>query len=400
MINAIEWFKEHGFTFDDKITIADVIELQQDAFKYGFQDGRNKGLEEASMEFIKDGNPELFRDRILALRATPPAGLTQKGGDASMPFPPNDGTVPLPPPTSPEQSNKPSRGKHNKSFFEAGKRLGRILTLHASHDLSLQQAALECQSTLDDLENAITLQPLPSDLAKAIEEVKEIENAVKFPALSASNAASIAFHLEVGEDNGAISREALAKFLRELSEQLQALYLAQLGFRKHFPVIESAAKQVQELQRDIAIRDSQYKEAFAAWDKERSELREQLKLARDDSEKWNPDGLHYKRMIGMQSQIEKLEQQSREQAEQLKVSGRELLAHISNEAEQAALIEKLVEVCGEIYFRSKEGHINKERCPICDWVCTSSVDYKEHHNPECKFNNTLQLAHSKGYGKK
>lgn len=31
MINAIEWFKEKGFTFDDKITIADVIALQQDA---------------------------------------------------------------------------------------------------------------------------------------------------------------------------------------------------------------------------------------------------------------------------------------------------------------------------------------------------------------------------------
>lgn len=31
MINAIQWFKDKGFTFDDKITIKDVIELQKDA---------------------------------------------------------------------------------------------------------------------------------------------------------------------------------------------------------------------------------------------------------------------------------------------------------------------------------------------------------------------------------
>ncbi len=31
MINAIEWFKEKGFTFDDKITIKDVTDLQSDA---------------------------------------------------------------------------------------------------------------------------------------------------------------------------------------------------------------------------------------------------------------------------------------------------------------------------------------------------------------------------------
>jgi hypothetical protein len=31
MINPIEWFKEKGFTFDDKITIKDVIDLQEDA---------------------------------------------------------------------------------------------------------------------------------------------------------------------------------------------------------------------------------------------------------------------------------------------------------------------------------------------------------------------------------
>jgi hypothetical protein len=33
MINAIEWFKEKGFTFDDKITIKDIIDLQEDAQK-------------------------------------------------------------------------------------------------------------------------------------------------------------------------------------------------------------------------------------------------------------------------------------------------------------------------------------------------------------------------------
>ena len=35
MINAIKWFTEKGFTFDDKITIKDVIDLQNDARKDG-----------------------------------------------------------------------------------------------------------------------------------------------------------------------------------------------------------------------------------------------------------------------------------------------------------------------------------------------------------------------------
>jgi hypothetical protein len=34
MINAIEWFKAHGFTFDDKITIKDVLDLQKDARQF------------------------------------------------------------------------------------------------------------------------------------------------------------------------------------------------------------------------------------------------------------------------------------------------------------------------------------------------------------------------------
>jgi len=33
MKNAVDWFKEKGFTFDDKITIKDVIDLQNDAAK-------------------------------------------------------------------------------------------------------------------------------------------------------------------------------------------------------------------------------------------------------------------------------------------------------------------------------------------------------------------------------
>jgi hypothetical protein len=38
MINAIEWFKNHGFTFDDKITIKDVQDLQHDAWMQGMDD--------------------------------------------------------------------------------------------------------------------------------------------------------------------------------------------------------------------------------------------------------------------------------------------------------------------------------------------------------------------------
>lgn len=38
MINAIEWFKEKGFTFDDKITIKDVLDIQKDARCEGMKD--------------------------------------------------------------------------------------------------------------------------------------------------------------------------------------------------------------------------------------------------------------------------------------------------------------------------------------------------------------------------
>lgn len=35
MINAIQWFKDKGFLFDDRITIYDVIALQNDAMRDG-----------------------------------------------------------------------------------------------------------------------------------------------------------------------------------------------------------------------------------------------------------------------------------------------------------------------------------------------------------------------------
>lgn len=37
MINAIEWFQSHGFSFDDKITIKDVLDLQNDALSHAAQ---------------------------------------------------------------------------------------------------------------------------------------------------------------------------------------------------------------------------------------------------------------------------------------------------------------------------------------------------------------------------
>lgn len=41
MIDAIKWFKSHGFTFNDKITIADVLELQSDAKCEGIEAGED-----------------------------------------------------------------------------------------------------------------------------------------------------------------------------------------------------------------------------------------------------------------------------------------------------------------------------------------------------------------------
>lgn len=62
MINPIEWFKQKGFSFDDeKITIKDVIDLQNDAWRQGVQDAAEQvhaeglfRLSESLLEF-RDG---------------------------------------------------------------------------------------------------------------------------------------------------------------------------------------------------------------------------------------------------------------------------------------------------------------------------------------------------------
>lgn len=53
MKKACDWFKENGFTFDDKITIKDVIDLQNDARK----DGLMTALSIAS-DVILDESPK------------------------------------------------------------------------------------------------------------------------------------------------------------------------------------------------------------------------------------------------------------------------------------------------------------------------------------------------------
>lgn len=49
LINPVEWFKQKGFTFDDKLTVADVIELQQNARQYERQEHREAIQEERRM---------------------------------------------------------------------------------------------------------------------------------------------------------------------------------------------------------------------------------------------------------------------------------------------------------------------------------------------------------------
>jgi hypothetical protein len=61
------------------------------------------------------------------------------------------------------------------------------------------------------LENA----QLHTDLDEAI-------RAIEFPSLSAGNANAIAYNLEQGIDNGDISREALALWLRNIAKELTA----------------------------------------------------------------------------------------------------------------------------------------------------------------------------------
>jgi hypothetical protein len=53
MKNAIEWFKDNGFGFDDKITIKDVIDLQNDARKDGLMTALNIASETIRAESPK-----------------------------------------------------------------------------------------------------------------------------------------------------------------------------------------------------------------------------------------------------------------------------------------------------------------------------------------------------------
>ena len=78
MINPIQWFKEKGFTFDDKITIKDLIDLQEDARKFpplpiimGQRITREEvieGLRDCLANMVK-----LEREKDLTLRGYPDA---------------------------------------------------------------------------------------------------------------------------------------------------------------------------------------------------------------------------------------------------------------------------------------------------------------------------------------
>jgi hypothetical protein len=57
MKNPIEWFKEKGFTFDDKITIADVIALQADAQKDGLMQAQSIASAVIGIESPKYAKP-------------------------------------------------------------------------------------------------------------------------------------------------------------------------------------------------------------------------------------------------------------------------------------------------------------------------------------------------------
>jgi hypothetical protein len=56
---------------------------------------------------------------------------------------------------------------------------------------------------------------------KEREKINKLKESIPFPALSATNAAAIAYHLEQGEDNGGLSRGALAKFLSSWAKELR-----------------------------------------------------------------------------------------------------------------------------------------------------------------------------------
>lgn len=60
MKNAIEWFKEKGFTFDDKITIKDVIDLQNDAAKSALMTAQmvaSEVIQKEATEYSVIGDP-------------------------------------------------------------------------------------------------------------------------------------------------------------------------------------------------------------------------------------------------------------------------------------------------------------------------------------------------------
>lgn len=58
MKSAIEWFKEKGFTFDGKISIKDVIDLQNDARKDGLMTAQLIASEVINRESPKYAQPD------------------------------------------------------------------------------------------------------------------------------------------------------------------------------------------------------------------------------------------------------------------------------------------------------------------------------------------------------
>ena len=58
---------------------------------------------------------------------------------------------------------------------------------------------------------------------------------------------AIAYHLEKGEDNGGITRAALAEFLRDIADKEQARYLADMQTFDHETAIGKLESEVKEL---------------------------------------------------------------------------------------------------------------------------------------------------------
>lgn len=57
MKNALQWFTEKGFTFDDKITIKDVLDIQNDARKDGLMTAQQIASEVIRRESPKYAQP-------------------------------------------------------------------------------------------------------------------------------------------------------------------------------------------------------------------------------------------------------------------------------------------------------------------------------------------------------